>query len=424
MTKIERFWSLALRAIAAALTLVSALAIVFGLTLLSSSAAQAQTFSVIYDFTNSPMDGGLPEAGLTLRGGSLYGTTWNGGNGGFGTVYEITHVGSDWVTMPIFIFQGHMSGGAYLASRVVFGPDGHLYGATYFGGDCHNGVVFDLIPPLSTCYTAACLWTENVLHPFACSPSDGATPTGDLFINQQGDIYGTTLGVAGSAGTVYQMTKSENTWAETPIYKFSGYDGRAPEGGVILDDQGNLFGTTPEGGLYNSGTIFKLTNVPGVGWQETVLYSFQDGSDGGFPVAGLVFDKSGNLYGATTDAYGGYNGGTVFELSPSGDTWTYNVLWNLYYGSGGCGPHATLSMDPAGNLYGTTTCDGAFGMGSVFELINTPNGWLYNTLHNFTGGSDEAIPFSYVSIDTDGTLYGTARQGGAHNSGVVWMIKP
>ncbi len=153
-------------------------------------------------------------------------------------------------------------------------------------------------------------------------------------------------------------------------------------------------------------------------WVPTTLYSFANGN--GPNSAGLVVDGNGNLYGATR--YGGSGGGgTVFELSPY--NWMFNPLYS-FTGDPACGPFASLTMDSAGNLYGTTYCHGANHYGSIFKLTNTANGWVYASLHDFTGGSDGAYPNSTVTIDADGTLYGTASQGGSNNYGVVWMIKP
>jgi uncharacterized repeat protein (TIGR03803 family) len=205
---------------------------------------------------------------------------------------------------------------------------------------------------------------------------------------------------------------------------------------VFRNSNGNLFGTTANGGSGNWGTIFKLTYTVGVGWQETVIYTFQNTTDGQSPIGTLISDASGNLYGSTTK--GGTStagGGTIFELSPSGNTWTFQTLYTFsrdrVYN---CGPFAALSMDSAGNLYGTTFCDGANNMGNVFKLTNTGNGWVYTSLHDFTGGSDGAMPYSNVTFDSDGTLYGTTREGGSFDGscgnvgvggcGVVWMIKP
>jgi hypothetical protein len=248
-----------------------------------------------------------------------------------------------------------------------------------------------------------------------------------------GNIYGTTFR-GGSCnppygcGTVFEMTKSGDNWTEMPIHGFTGPDGAYPAGGVVLDGIGNLFGTTQGGGLYNSGTVFELTYTIGMGWTETVLYNFQNKSDGDEPTGGLLRDNAGNLYGTTYDGGSGL-GGTVFELSPVGDTWVFTTLYGLS-GSFRCGPVAALTMDGSGNLLGTTICDGSNGRGNVFELTNTQNGWKYTSLYDFTGGSDGALPLSNVTIDTDGTLYGTASQGGSsscnppYGCGTVWMIKP
>jgi len=374
---------------------------------------QAQTFSVIHRFTG--VEGRYPEAGVTVRGNSLYGTAFEGGNS-FGSVYEVQRVGSDWVTVPLYLF-GAGEGGSPM-TRVVFGPDGHLYGATYFGGPGF-GTVFDLIPPLTICKTANCFWKENVLDNFM----DGADPFGDLVWDDEGDIYGTlALGGAYGYGFVYELTKSGNNWTETPIYSFYGTTtGDSPEGGVVLDSHGNLFGTT-YGGPSHYGTIFELKFING-SWVETFRYDFQNGSDGRYPMSGLAFDSSGNLYGATSEGGNG-NGGTIFELSQSGDSWTFNLLYSLsaLQDSKNCGPWRALTVD-AGNLYGTTYCDGPNNLGNVFKLTNTQNGWVYTSLHDFTGGQDDgANPRSEVAIDTGGHLYGTTTFGGLQDFGVVWRI--
>jgi uncharacterized repeat protein (TIGR03803 family) len=177
------------------------------------------------------------------------------------------------------------------------------------------------------------------------------------------------------------------------------------------------------------------------GWTENILYNFDYTSAGGYPIANPIFDQSsGNLYGATTDGGTG-GGGTVFELSPSGSGWTFNLLYNLvgdgncstlgYYGPGP-GPWGALALDSGGNLYGTTCSDGAYGYGNVFELTPSNDGWTYTDLHDFTGGSDGAFPISNVVFDSSGNLYGTASAGGsgtcnfegATGCGVVWEITP
>jgi len=178
------------------------------------------------------------------------------------------------------------------------------------------------------------------------------------------------------------------------------------------------------GGIHKLGTVFQL--VQSTGWTENILHSLDDRNDGGYPAAGLIFDESGDLYGATSDGGTG-GGGTVFELSPSGSGWTYARIYGLT-GSYQCGPWGTLVMDGAGNLYGTTNCDGKYGWGSVFKLTPSGGSWTYTSLHDFTGGSDGAYPFGSVLLHPNGKLYGTAAGGGlqqcTEGCGVVWEITP
>jgi uncharacterized repeat protein (TIGR03803 family) len=414
MTNVREFRGYLVYRNRAALTLTSVLAIVFALTLFASSAAHAQTFGVIYNFAGR--DGGDPNAGVTIRAGNLYGTSYSGGANG--VVYELTRFGSNWVYTPL----SFLSAGFGPKARAVFGPNGNLYSTA---GDLppNHGVLFDVIPPLSICKTADCHWTEEVIYRFQ-GAGDGSMPgSGDLIWDQQGNIYGTTInGGQADFGTVYEVMHSGNQYTESVIHSFSGPDGAYPQGGIISDGKGNFFGTTVQGGLYNFGSIFELTYNPGVGWVETVIYSFQNLSDGRQPVGGLVMDASGNLYG-TTQTNGSQGAGTAFELSPSGNGRTFNLLYSFAGNSNDlCGPQAPLTLDTTGNLYGTTQCSGAHGLGSIFELTNTGNGWTYTALHDFAGGTDGDYPLSNVTIDTDGSLYGTASRGGG--DGVVWMIKP
>ncbi len=436
MKKLRELRCSALHKKLSVLRATSALAIVFALTLVASPTGQAQTFSVIHAFTGA--DGGNPHAGVTYKAGSFFGTTASGGSGcsgdGCGVVYQMTRVGNNWSTSPIFLFPG-VEGGISPQARVVFGSDGHLYGTTFGGGNMNQntqGNVFKLTPPLSICKTANCFWTENVLYTFDGFQSGGEPGYGDLIWDQQGNIYGTSTEGSENGGVVYELQPSGNSWTEIPIHVFSSIpDGYASFGGVIWGSNGNLFGTTAGGGTHDEGTVFELTYQVGVGWTKTILHSFQLDVDGANPFGGLVSDSSGNLYGSTT-ADGVAGGGTIFELSPAGDTWTFKLLYNF---SGvehsNCGPFANLTLDAAGNLYGTTRCDGANGLGNVFKLTNTPNGWVYTSLYDLTGGSDGSYPYSNVTFDENGNLYGTAYDGGnfggscgQYGCGVVWMIKP
>ena len=386
-------------------------------------AAHAQTFSVIHHFTGGA-DGAGPRTGVTLQGNALYGTTFQGGSGNAGAIYQLKKIGDNWITVPVFNFPADGSGGVSPWGRVSFGPDGRLYGSTFNGGGSGNGVIFNLTPPSSVCKTVNCqdFWKEQVLHSFG-AVHDGRNPKGDLVWDPQGNIYGTTPGGGQvSAGTVFELTPSQNGWTESLAYNAGDLpDPWGPNSGVIFDSKGNLFGTSVNGGTNNTGTVFELKYAVGVGWTETTLYNFLNEDDGSAPFGGLVMDASGNLFGTTVVGYHGVRDWTIFELSPAGDTWTYKLL---YTGTGNIGPVASLAMDAAGNLYGTTAAGGSHNAGNVFKLSNTANGWIYTSLYDFTGGDDGHEPLCNVSIGADGTLYGTAGYGGLYNQGTVWMIKP
>jgi uncharacterized repeat protein (TIGR03803 family) len=409
------------------------------LALLAAPALQAQTFTVLHSFTGG-VDGNWPAAGLTMDAeGNLYGTTEYGGHegvhcdgGACGTVFKLTRRGSTWVLNSVYEFKGGLDG-KFPVARVVFGPDGRLYGTTSRGGGSGyggegNGTVFSLTPPATVCKSAVCPWAETIVYRFG--GADGDVPNGEVVFDQTGNIYSTTQGGGGLAcncGVVYKLTPSNGSWTEHILYSFTGAaDGASPNGTLIFDSNGSLYGTTLLGGGAFSecsggcGTVYELT-PSGSGWTENTLYAFQDQDDGAFPVAGLIFDQEGNLYGAASTGEVN-NGGTVFELTHSSGNWTFLPLFSfpsMTFGSPG--PQASLVMDAAGNLYGTTLTDGAYGEGSAFKLSNGSLGWTQTVLHDFTGGSDGAVPFSNLVFDTSGNLYGTAAGGGT-GAGVVFEI--
>jgi len=181
-----------------------------------------------------------------------------------------------------------------------------------------------------------------------------------------------------------------------------------------------MYTTTFSGGPDDCGTVDELVNSAS-GWTETVLHALQCGSEGEWPYGGLIFDQAGNLYG-TTAYEGSGNGGTVFELTPSIGNWIFNLLYSL--SGGGPGPLTSLTMDGQGNLYGTTKGAGVYEAGNVFKLTFSNGDWTYTDLHDFTGGADGGVPFSQVTLDSRGNLYGTASQGGGNTYGVVWEITP
>jgi uncharacterized repeat protein (TIGR03803 family) len=363
--------------------------------------------------------------------GNLYGTACGndcGTAGNAGTVFRLSKNGSGWIFNPLYIFAGG-NNGANPHAGVVLGPHNILYGTTpYVGGSgCGSscGTVFSLKPLPSACKSALCFWAETVLYGFT-GGTDGAAPAfGDVVFDGAGDLYGTTqFGGTFSSGTVFELTPSGSGWKENILYSFTGgSDGGFPYAGVILDKAGNLYGTASSGGANGVGTVFELT-PSGSGWTANTLYSFTDSSDGGYPYGGLTFDQSGALYGATISG-GQAGGGTVFKLTPSGDTWTYSLVYS-FNGPGGayCGPTANLITDGAGNLYGTTLCDGGFGKGSVFKLTPSGGNWTYISLHDFGGFSDGANPVGPVMLDANGNLYGTAAYAGGSGLGVAFEITP
>ena len=412
------------------------LAIMFALTLGATEAVQAQTYQVIHNFTGG-VDGQEPNFGLTIdAAGTLYGTTFEGDTG-TGTAYKLVHRSTGWALTPLYVFT-ITSHGVIPYSTLVPGRDGKLYGTTGFGGigTCVSygqtgcGTVFTLQNPGTFCHTSYCPWIETPLYKFS-GGSDGSNPLGATVVfDAAGNIYGTTfVGGGGSCqlgcGVVFKLTPAGSGWTESVVYTFAGgSDGASPWAGVTLDQAGNLYGTTSSGGAFGGGTVYELS-PSGSGWTKRILHSFQlSQTDGANPYAGLIFDPSGNLYGATQ--YGGSGGGgTVFELSPSGGSWTFTTLYS-FSGSGGGhakGPVADLVMDSAGNLYGTTGGDGAYRSGCVFKLTHGSGGWTYTSLHDFTGGSDGNLPRSNVVFDGSGNLYSTA-YGGVDGKGVVFQITP
>jgi uncharacterized repeat protein (TIGR03803 family) len=409
----------------------TALAALCALAMIAMRPAQAQTLTVLHNFTRG-QDGANPWGGLTIdRAGNLYGTATQGGStncqGGCGTVFELSQRNAGWTLSPLYVFNGAPDG-AYPEGRLIFGSDGRLYGTTGQGGlqnqngQCQMlgcGTILALRPPVTFCHSVTCYWTEQQLYQFTGN-SDGARPTGDTVFDQAGNLYGTTYRAgSGDMGTVYELSSSSGGWTETVIHAFNGSDGANPYGGLALDPSGNLYGGTKMGGQYEyPGVVFQLTNTQS-GWTENVLHSF-DGIDGDEPLGGLILDANGNVYGTTNHGgLGAGGGGKVFELAPSGGSWTLDLLYGF---SGISGPWGDLVMDSSGAIYGTTVQDGMYGFGSVFKLTYSEGNWVYTTLVDFNG-QDGANPHGSIVFDVNGNLYGTTTGGGTGN-GVVWQITP
>jgi uncharacterized repeat protein (TIGR03803 family) len=344
-------------------------------------------------------------------------------------------------------FRGRRARGGYPKAGLVFDSNGNLYGMTSLGGRKDTGVVFKLTPNPDGS------WKEKVLYSFCAltNCSDGASPIfGDLVFDAAGNLYGTTSegGIVGcgsdnsvGCGVVFQLTpNADGSWTESVLHSFCAHcgDGNGPEGGLIFDPAGNLYGTARFGGTSEGcggsgcGTVFRLAPNSDGSWTESVLYNFPGSNYSPGPY--LIFDQGGNLYGATS-ANG--NGGTVFRLTPNADgSWTESALHHFSGGSDGQNPWAGLIFDPAGNLYGTTTeggnlnyCNGG-GCGVVFKLTHNPDGsWREKVLYSFTGGRDGSVPVSLI-FDRAGNLYGTTVEGGnlslcnKFGCGVVFKLTP
>jgi uncharacterized repeat protein (TIGR03803 family) len=296
---------------------------------------------------------------------------------------------------------------------------------------------------------------ETVLHAFTGYPSDGAYPYAGLIADSKGNLYGTTnVGGAsycsgGGCGTVFALSppaSAGGAWTKTVLHSFGGNDGSSPQAGLIVDSKGNLYGTTNVGGASNAGTVFKLAPPASAGgaWTETVLYSFMGGSDGSNPVAGLIFDASGALYGTTSHGgpgcapnYAPQGCGTVFKLTPpasAGGAWTETVLYG-FRASDGWYPAGGVIFDNSGALYGTTGAGGTLNVGTVFKLTppaSVGGDWSHTVLYNFTGyqaglpssNPDGAGPSSSLIFDNSGALYGTTQIGGTSGRGTVFKVTP
>jgi uncharacterized repeat protein (TIGR03803 family) len=359
--------------------------------------AQGQTFSVLYAFGNGK-DGGTPYANVVRdSAGNLYGTTFSGGSGSAGTVFELDTTGKETI---LYNFKGGADGANPFAG-LIRGPGGNLFGATVEGGASNFGTIFQLS-------TAG---KETVLHTF--KGRDGSYPDASLLRDAAGNLFGTTVeGGSSGLGTVFEL---DATGKQTVLHSFTGgTDGRFSYvyGSLVRDAVGNFYGTTLAGGPSDQGIVFKV----GTTGKETILYKFTGGADGGYPYAGLVIDGKGNLYGTTY--LGGASGqGTVFALNRTGKE---IVLHSFTGGADGGNPTARL-LWLNGTLYGTTYYGGTSNSGVVFKMGANHQEIV---LHSFDYANDGGYPTARLLRDAAGNLYGTASAGGAYNRGTVFRIAP
>ena len=359
--------------------------------------------TVLHTFERGPVGSQPDLAGVILdEDYNLYGTTSFNAAGGAGAVYKLDRSGDATV---IYAFPGNAGGQYPYNAGVILGSDDRLYSTTDYGGSHGAGVLYQLDE--NGC--------ERVLYTFDLMTANGyGQPTGNVIRDSAGNFYGTTFigqaDVGYGFGVVYKVNTSGHA---TLLHNFTnGDDGGNPYGGVILDAKGNVYGTASGGGASSAGVVFKIDTSG----KETVLYSFTGGTDGGFPFGSLISDSAGNFYG-TTNGGGAAGAGVVFKLDKSGNE---TVLYSFSGGADGGYPLAGLIRDSDGNFYGTTNGGGASSAGVVFKLDTSGN---ETALHTFTGGADGGFPLWVVlARDSGGDLYGTTASGGTANEGVVFKI--
>jgi uncharacterized repeat protein (TIGR03803 family) len=358
---------------------IAAFGLLLGLIVVVAPAFAASKEKVLYSFCSAQLcpDGANPMAGLISdAAGNLYGTAYHGGNSncirGCGTVFELTRANGKWKQKVLHHFENDGKDGYYPVASLIFDSAGNLYGTTSAGGADQVGIVFELT------FEKDGKWNEKILHSFVSTTADGWQPDDALVFDAAGDLYGTTYqgGTYQGYGTVFKLTPGANGhWSEKVLHNFdfNGKDGYNPIAGLIFDGSGNLYGTTVVGGTTSNGSVFEMTPGKSGSWTEQVLYSFTGGSDGSLSNSSLVRDSAGSLY-STTVAGGNPNCtrgggcGTVFKLTPdAGGTSTFTTI-HMFDEKDGAFPQGGLIFDGAGNLYGVTNEGGAYKTGGCENL--------------------------------------------------------
>jgi uncharacterized repeat protein (TIGR03803 family) len=398
---------------------------------LCTNCRAADRETTLYSFTGRS-DGNQPSSGLISdAAGNLYGTTFYGGSCsayqlGCGVVFELSPVsGGGWTENVIHVFAAG-DDGEWPTDGVIFDANGNLYGTTFAGGAYHGGVVYELSPGANG-------WTEQILYSFGAVSGDGTSPAGGLVFDASGNLYGTDiLGGADSLhGTVFELLPTSNSgWNETTLYSFTGeLDGGWPYSGIVIDPKGNLYGTASEFGSGSPacpngcGTVFQLSPEAGGGWKFRRLYNF-DGDRGNDPEGRLTLDTEGNLYGTTEQ--GGIKCsaplgcGVIYELSPGPGSWSETILHDFTNEADAARPMAGVILSSAGNLYGTAPGLQGFAPSVVFELNpGADSRWKFHVLYTFEAG---CFAGSSLYLDLSGDLFGTTTFGGIHNWGSVYEL--
>ena len=360
--------------------------------------------------------------------GNLYTTTFHSGANNAGAVFELSPAANGtWTQKLLYSFGSYTGDGTLPEAGLTIDSAGNLYGTTTWSGKYgttynNGGTVFELSP------AANGTWTEKVLYSFGGPGANGTAPVAAPTLDAKGNLYGTTNNSANGGGTVYELSPAANgTWNYKLLYAFgaAANDGSSPFDSVILDANGNVYGTTYSGGAHGNGNVFELTPTATGPWTEKVLYNFGASStDGQDSFAGLTFDSHGNLFG-TTNLGGTHSAGIAFELTPTATLpWTEKVLYNFGASeTDSSGTGAGLVFDSAGNLYGSAG-GGAYGKGTVFQLSPAAGAvWTETILHNFGITSSDGTSPSSLIIDAAGNLYGTTTQTGGIGGSTVFEIE-
>lgn len=418
---------------------------------------------ILYSFQGGN-DGYIPAGGVVFDAqGNVYGTTQAGGPptcapiGNYcGTVYQLSppvKQGDPWTKAQLYMFKGKGSNdGEVPAGAVVMDTAGNLYGATAYGGaggcvlvgvQAGCGTVYELSPPK----TKGGKWSYKILYSFK-SGKDGYLPDGALVFDSAGNLYGATLfgGSKGTTcdpdyqycGTVFELSPPKakgGKWTEKVLHSFKGgTDGANPNGGLVLDSDGAIYGTTSTGGnsgckttySLGCGTTFQLKppTTKGGAWKEKMLHRFTGGNDGGAPNGGLIFDAKRTLYG-TAEGGGAASEGIVFQFAERGGTWDEEVVHRFSgYGNAPCCPSGSLVLDGSGDLYGTAL-GGTYFAGVAYRL--TPPSehgkpWPFAVLYDFEGEPDGHSPTAGLTPDGTGHFYSTTEGGGTSGNGTVFSV--
>jgi uncharacterized repeat protein (TIGR03803 family) len=390
-------------------------------------AALAGPQQVIHSFGDG--DGEYPQTDLVRdAAGNLYGMSVQGGQFGAGTVFRISPAGSGWTETVLYSFTGGADGGQPYGG-VTLDAAGNIYGTGVIGGTggvCAEdgcGVTFKLTNTGSG-------FTQSVIHHFA--GPDGSGPGGPVVFDNAGNLYGMTpTGGTDGLGVIYQLVPGPGgTWTQNVIHNFTGGadGGTGSAGRLLLDPNGNFYGVATVGGLYGQGIVFHLTSdsgTPSGPWTLRPIYDFKGSPDASFPYGGLIFDKHGNLYGTTY--YGGTDGlGAVYKLDKRSGVWVESVLHSFTGGSDGANPISHLVLGPKGRMYGTTSEGGSScGCGTIFKMTQKANGlWQESIVYRFEGAPDGSYAYNGLTVDPAGNLYGSTVHGGDDDDGSVYQFKP